>query len=137
MSTPSRPPSGRPGGRSTAEPRSAWSGRPRWRVTRHGSIALGPGKADLLEAIAARGSITSAALALGMSYRRAWVLVASMNAAFRQPLVRTSSRRRAGARLTEDGREVLRLYRQIEAKSVAAARRDLAALLGRLRDDSE
>lgn len=136
MSTPSRTPSGRRRGRSAESAPTTWSGRPRWRLTRHGAIALGPGKADLLEAIATRGSISSAALALGMSYRRAWVLVAAMNAAFRQPLVKTSSRRRAGAALTEDGREVLRLYRRIEAKSLAAARRDLTTLLGRLRDEA-
>jgi molybdate transport system regulatory protein len=106
----------------------AWEARPRWRVARGGDIAVGPGKADLLEAIAARGSISSAAAALGMSYRRAWTLVATMNQAFRRPLVATSARRRAGAALTDSGRRVLALYRRIEARSLAAARRDLLAL---------
>jgi len=105
-----------------------WVTRPRWRVARDGVIALGPGKADLLEAIADRGSISSASAALGMSYRRAWTLVATMNESFRRPLVATSARRRAGAALTDTGRQVLALYRRIEARSLAAARRDLLNL---------
>jgi molybdate transport system regulatory protein len=108
---------------------AAWQARPRWRVMRRGAIALGPGKADLLEAIATTGSITAAAKALSMSYRRAWVLVSTMNASFRKPLVSTSARRRAGAALTAEGRLVLGLYRRIESRSVAAARRDVAALV--------
>jgi molybdate transport system regulatory protein len=113
-----------------------WSIAPRWRVTRRGAIALGPGKADLLAAIAAMGSISAAARALGMSYRRAWVLVATMNGCFRRPLVVTSARRSAGAALTSEGRAVLGLYRRIESCSLAAARREIAALRRRLRDDS-
>ena len=110
-----------------------WEARPRWRMARRGVIAFGPGKADLLEAIAKHGSISAAAMALGMSYRRAWVLVATMNASFARPLVRTSARRRAGASLTADGRAVLALYRRIEKRSLAATRRDLAELTSRLR----
>jgi molybdate transport system regulatory protein len=108
--------------------RGAWEARPRWRVSRGSRSALGPGKADLLEAIAATGSISGAAVRLGMSYRRAWILVATMNAAFRLPLVATSDRRRAGAALTPAGRRALGLYRRIEAASLTAARRDLEAL---------
>ena len=122
--------------RSRVSPRSrsgAWSLAPRWRAVRRGAIALGPGKADLLEAIAVSGSISAAARALGMSYRRAWVLVATMNGCFARPLVATTSRRSAGAALTPDGRAVLDLYRRIEAKSLAAARADIAALRRRLR----
>ncbi|HZN03995.1 MAG TPA: LysR family transcriptional regulator [Candidatus Polarisedimenticolia bacterium] len=110
-----------------------WNVAPRWRATRKGAIALGPGKADLLEAIAASGSISAAARALGMSYRRAWVLVATMNACFVRPLVTTTSRRSAGAALTPDGRAALALYRRIEARSLSAARRDIGALLRLLR----
>lgn len=122
--------------RSRATRSPAWDARPRWRLARRGTIALGPGKADLLEAIDARGSISAAALALGMSYRRAWVLVSTMNQAFARPLVRTTARRRAGARLTPDGRKVLRLYRRVERSSLAAARRDLDALARLLRPGS-
>lgn len=106
---------------------------PRWRALGRGGIALGPGKADLLEAIGGTGSISAAARALGMSYRRAWVLVATMNACFLRPLVATTARRSAGAALTPDGRAVLDLYRRIEAKSLAAARADIASLRRRLR----
>ncbi|HYV17982.1 MAG TPA: LysR family transcriptional regulator [Verrucomicrobiae bacterium] len=117
--------------RTTAAP--GWRLAPRWRALRGGRVALGPGKADLLEAIAASGSISAAARSLGMSYRRAWVLVATMNGCFVRPLVATTSRRSAGAALTPDGRAVLDLYRRIEAKSLAAARADIAALRRRLR----
>src|SRR5437867_462581 len=108
---------------------AGWEAKPRWRIVRRGTIALGPGKADLLEAIDATGSISAAAKRLGMSYRRAWVLVATMNAEFRLPLVATFARRSAGAALTPDGSRVLRLYRRIESRSRAAVRDDAAALL--------
>jgi molybdate transport system regulatory protein len=106
----------------------ACEARPRWRIRRGSAIALGPGKADLLEAIARAGSISGAAAELGMSYRRAWTLVATMNGCFAEPLVATSAERRRGATLTAPGRRALRLYRRIEAKSVAAARTELAEL---------
>lgn len=134
MSTPRAPRTKRRAPRRTAG-RAGWDARPRWRIARRGAIALGPGKADLLEAIADRGSISGAAAALGMSYRRAWVLVATMNQWFARPLVATSARRRAGARLTPDGRKVLALYRRIERASLGAARRDLGALGKLLRRD--
>lgn len=54
-------------------------------------IAFGPGKADLLDAIQATGSISAAGKQLGMSYRRAWMLVDSMNRCFQQPLVQTAT----------------------------------------------
>jgi molybdate transport system regulatory protein len=90
---------------------------------------MGPGKADLLRAIEETGSISSGARALGMSYRRAWLLVETMNTSFVRPLVTTSGFRGKGASLTPDGRKVLRLYRDIEKRSVASARAPLAALL--------
>src|SRR5881296_845622 len=67
-----------------------WEARPRWRLTRGKEIALGPGKADLLGAIDRRGSISAAARALDMSYRRAWLLVETMNRCFGRPLVVTT-----------------------------------------------
>jgi molybdate transport system regulatory protein len=105
-----------------------WKARPRWRIAQGEEIALGPGKVDLLEAIERAGSISAAAVALGMSYRRAWVLVATMNECFLRPLVATSAHRARGAALTADGRQVLRLYRRNEAVSRRAAQADLAAL---------
>jgi|JI10StandDraft_1071094.scaffolds.fasta_scaffold453462_2 molybdate transport system regulatory protein len=95
---------------------------PRWRLLHGDEIALGPGKVELLEAIAAAGSISGAARELEMSYRRAWLLVETMNRRFRKPLVATSSCRRAGANLTREGVEVVALYRRIEAESLAATR---------------
>ena len=132
MSTSRAPRPRRPRGRVKSAA-AVWEARPRWRVRRRGAIALGPGKADLLQAIGTTGSITAAARSLSMSYRRAWVLVSTMNASFARPLVSTSARRRAGAALTADGRLVLDLYRRIESRSLAAARREVAALLRLLR----
>ena len=60
--------------------------RPRLRILHGEAIALGPGKADLLEAIARAGTLAEAAKLLDMSYMRAWKLVRTMNAAFREPL---------------------------------------------------
>jgi len=58
-------------------------------IYRGEDLAMGPGKVDLLEAIARDGSISAAGRALGMSYRRAWLLVDTMNGCWREPLVET------------------------------------------------
>lgn len=81
-------------------------------------IAIGPGKADLLEAIDRTGSISAAARAMRMSYRRAWLLVDTMNACFRAPLVTTEKggREGGGAVLTLTGRRALRSYRALAAR---------------------
>ena len=102
----------------------------RLRITRGDDIAVGPGKVALLEAIAASGSITSAAKALGMSYRRAWLLVDTMNRCFETPVVEAEAggKRGGGARLTVVGAEVVRRYRAIEAKAAKAGAADVAAL---------
>ncbi|GGH89505.1 winged helix-turn-helix domain-containing protein [Pseudomonas fluvialis] len=97
-------------------------------------IAMGPGKADLLEAIEREGSISAAARALGMSYRRAWLLVETMNRCFSQPLVQAlaGGRQGGGAQLSDEGRQVLQRYRQLQARLRAVAEQDwpeLAALL--------
>jgi len=97
--------------------------RPRLRIEAGGEIALGPGKADLLAAIAAAGSIRAAADQLGMSYARAWQLVRVMNASFAAPLVATArgGGGHGGARLTAAGARVLDLYRAMEAGAAAGA----------------
>jgi molybdate transport system regulatory protein len=79
-------------------------------------IAMGPGKADLLEAIAREGSISAAGRVLGMSYRRTWELVDTMNRCWNERLVETvpGGGRGRGARLTECGRTVLDQYRRLE-----------------------
>ena len=94
--------------------------RPRIRVVRDdGTIVLGPGKADLLEAIEESGSIRAAAAALGMSYMRAWTLVKTMNASFAETLVENErgGTQHGGAHLTAAGKRVLRLYRTMERKA--------------------
>jgi len=109
-----------------------WTVRPRWRITRAERIAMGPGKADLLEAIGRTRAISRAALELGMSYRRAWMLVAEMNASFSGRLVETSRWRGEGATLTPVGLRVLRLYRSLETRSLRAVRGPIHELKGLL-----
>jgi molybdate transport system regulatory protein len=96
--------------------------RPRIRVVADdGTIVLGPGKADLLDAIGRTGSIRAAAGELGMSYMRAWTLVRTMNAAFRAPLVeKVRGGPEQGAQLTRSGEKVLRVYRRMEEKAARA-----------------
>ncbi len=96
-----------------------------------GEIAMGPGKADLLDAIRAHGSISAAARTIAMSYRRAWLLVDCMNRCWREPLVETSpgTSRGGGATVTSFGESVLRYYRALEGNVTdAAACPDYAAL---------
>ena len=88
--------------------------------------AIGPGKIRLLEAIRDAGSITKAGIALGMSYRRAWLLVDDMNNCFREPVVaaQAGGSHGGGATLTPFGARLIDQYRAIEAEahSVTAAR---------------
>jgi len=90
---------------------------------------MGPGKADLLDAIGEAGSIAGAARRMGMSYRRAWLLVETMNQSFKTPLVlaERGGPRGGGTRLTEAGREALRRYRAMEAKAQKTLARDMAS----------
>ncbi|USI74871.1 winged helix-turn-helix domain-containing protein [Sphingomonas morindae] len=87
------------------------------------TIAFGPGKADLLAAIAAEGSISAAGRSLGMSYRRCWLLVDEMNHCFVERLVETlpGGGRERGARLTAQGEAVLAAYRALETQLAEAA----------------
>ena len=91
---------------------------------------LGPGKVRLLEFIGERGSIAAAGRAMGMSYRRAWLLVDETNRCFREPVVRTQPGGRAGggAELTGFGRDVIARYRAIERDAQTATAHHLAAL---------
>ncbi|KPF91466.1 ModE family transcriptional regulator [Novosphingobium sp. AAP83] len=81
-------------------------------------IAMGPGKADLLSAIALHGSISAAARAMDMSYRRAWLLTDAMNRCWREALVETSpgSAKGGGAKLTPMGEQVLSHYRALQER---------------------
>lgn len=91
---------------------------------------LGPGKIALLEEIAAKGSIAAGGRALGMSYRRAWILVDEINSIFGQPAVssKAGGSKGGGAELTPLGKMLISHYRAIEASAAAAASRQLAAL---------
>src|ERR1700722_19997291 len=97
--------------------------------------ALGPGKIVLLEAIRDTGSISQAARSLGMSYRRAWLLVDDMNRCFREPVViaQPGGSQGGGARLTDFGERVIQKYRAIETQATAAARPQLHDLEDSLR----
>lgn len=92
--------------------------------------AIGHGKIRLLEAIRDHGSISAAGRAMGMSYRRAWLLIDALNALFAEPVVATKHGGAAGggAELTPFGHRVVRHYRAIEEKAHAAAAGDLAQL---------
>jgi len=107
----------------------------RLRITRGEDIAVGPGKVDLLEAIAATGSITAAARRLGMSYRRAWLLVDTMNRCFKNPVVdaEAGGSHGGGTQLTGVGAEALQRYRKMEKLAASAAAIELRKLQRLLR----
>lgn len=102
----------------------------RLRITQGDTIAVGPGKVALLEAIIDTGSISAAARKLGMSYRRAWMLVDEMNRSLKAPVVDTATggKHGGGTAVTPTGREVIKRYRTIERDAAAATARDLRAL---------
>lgn len=99
---------------------------------------IGPGKAELLERIGRCGSIAAAGREMGMSYKRAWELVGTLNAMFREPLVESTrgGPGGGGAVLTAAGREVLDLYRAFEHQAAEAGAEPLDALRARLKDIS-
>jgi molybdate transport system regulatory protein len=111
----------------------------RLRIVVEPHIAIGPGKADMLEGIRETGSIAAASRRMGMSYKRAWLLVETMNHCFKSPLVVASrgGRARGGAVLTELGHEVLARYRRMEALTVKAVEPEMAALRAFVADRSD
>ena len=96
------------------------------RVDLGGNRLLGPGKVRLLEVIGERGSISAADRTMGISYRRAWLLVDEINHSFHQPAVKTRSG--GGAELAKVGREIIDRYRAIERDATRATAEHLAAL---------
>jgi molybdate transport system regulatory protein len=108
----------------------------RLRIGRDKDLALGPGKIALLEAIQETGSISAAGRKLGMSYRRAWLLVDAMNRAFHDPVIETAKggREGGGTSLTATGEEVIRRYRKIEALASDASGREIRAIVRLMRD---
>lgn len=105
------------------------------RILSRRAAAIGPGKAELVERIAQTGSISAAARAMGMSYRRAWQLVAALNRDFRRPVVETATggARGGGARVTPFGRAVAAGYRSMEEKASAAIAADVQRFQRHLR----
>lgn len=91
---------------------------------------IGPGKIRLLELVRETGSISAAGRAMEMSYRRAWLLIDSLNATFDQPVVKTKLGGKGGgsASLTGFGEELVSRYRAMEKKAGKAIAADLAAL---------
>ncbi len=103
-----------------------------FQLTRGSQPAIGPGKALVMEAVDQAGSISAAGRALGMSYRRIWLLVESLNNDWRERVVETQvgGGKAAGARLTPFGRDLLATYRRVEARMMSAAEgSDLAWLV--------
>jgi molybdate transport system regulatory protein len=105
-----------------AESEEQPAGRLRIRILLAAGEPFGPGKAELLEAIRDSGSIAAAGRRMGMSYQRAWDLVAAMNAHFREPVVAAAKggARGGGTALTPFGVEILAAYREIEALAAEA-----------------
>jgi molybdate transport system regulatory protein len=95
-----------------------------------GETVLGPGKVDLLESIGRTGSISAAGREMGMSYRRAWLLVDALNHMFPEQLVSASpgGSQGGGAKLTDYGRNVAAAYRRVEARAREAMREEMAAI---------
>lgn len=111
----------------------------RFRIQIKHAVAIGPGKADVLQCIAETGSIAEAGRRLGMSYQTVWSLVRSMNRDFVGPLV---SKQRGGAAgggaaLTPLGEQVLALYRDIEARAQAAVAPQIEQLLQLIRTEPD
>ncbi len=92
-------------------------------------IAMGQGKADLLEVIAESGSISAAGRKLGLSYRKAWLMVDEMNRCFASPVVETAKggAQGGGARVTQLGHQALEQYRAIQARAHGAIEAELDA----------
>jgi len=99
---------------------------------------IGPGKAALLESIRDGGSISAAARDMGMSYKRAWLLLDSINQAFTEPVVTAATGGAGGGRatLTAFGVELLERYRRIRDEAADLAADDLAALSRRARPEA-
>ena len=121
---------------------------PRWQTSGMARLKLsvvlasgarfGPGKAALLESIRDTGSISAAAREMGMSYKRAWLLLDSVNQAFSEPVVTaaTGGSGGGGATLTAFGIEVLERYRRVQDEANRVAAEDLDALARRTRPEA-
>jgi len=97
--------------------------------------ALGPGMAQLLERIVEHGSIRGAAAAMGMSYRKAWLLIQELQKSFDGPVVtaEVGGITGGGTELTELGTSLLKLYRRVESRAADATKADLDQLSAMVR----
>lgn len=116
-------------------PTSRYEARFRMRIRAGDTIAIGPGKIDLLEAIGTYGSLSAAARSMGMSYRRAWLLLDEINRALEQPATdaTTGGQAGGGSKLTAVGERIVMLYREIEREAERASRRQMTALIDLLK----
>ena len=95
------------------------------------SIAIGPGKIALLEAVAETGSITAAAKLLDMSYRRAWLLLDELNRSLRKPALDSAKggQHGGGSIVTAEGKKLVELYRRIEANAALSCQAEIQGLV--------
>ncbi|MBL9045845.1 MAG: LysR family transcriptional regulator [Tabrizicola sp.] len=102
----------------------------RLRIRFGGDDFIGPGKVELLERIAATGSIAAAARDMGMSYKRAWSIIETLNAMFDMALVESArgGPGKGGAALTGRGQDVLAEYRAIHAAALDHGKKSIARL---------
>lgn len=114
----------------TVTPNQRRKGPVRLRIAFGDAGMIGPGKADLLERIDRTGSIAAAGREMGMSYKRAWMLVETLNAMFRAPLIESTrgGPKGGGAVLTDLGREVVALYRSAEGAALDAGAPEIRRL---------
>jgi molybdate transport system regulatory protein len=102
----------------------------RMRIRSGDAVALGPGKVDLLEAVREFGSISAAARSLGMSYRRAWLLIDELNRSLKAPATQSEQGGQSGGgcTLTEVGETIVRLYRDVEEEAQRSCAKQIAEL---------
>ncbi len=111
--------------------------RLRLRIVLSEDHRIGPGKIDLLEAISRTGSIAAAGRELGMSYRRAWLLIDAVNNLFTEPVVTTATggSNGGGAVLTPFGQGLITAFRNLEARTQAAMTEEFAGFSAKIKAD--
>lgn len=107
----------------------------RMRIRKGDTVALGPGKVELLEAVREHGSISAAARSLDMSYRRAWLLIDELNQSLKSPATVSEQGGQSGGGcvLTPVGESIVRLYRDVEAQAEAACAKQIDELIRLIR----
>lgn len=107
----------------------------RMRIRKGGTVALGPGKVELLEAVREHGSISAAARSLDMSYRRAWLLIDELNQSLKSPATVSEQGGQSGGGcvLTPVGENIVRLYRDVEVQAEQACAMQIAELIRLMR----